>query len=520
MYSLGKVLYEVSMGKDRLDFPEPATELDDLPDRDLLLELNAVLLKACQSDRRLRHASAEALHAELELLQRGRSIRERRHSERRLRWMTAGAAGVAALALLALAAERVLEWRSRALQGQSSLLRDSLVGRVVPRDPKAPAELIDLSAAYTAPLTETWYPGPQDNTLATLPKGLHTLAGTRFDVRGLVQLAGAEIATYGADLYPVRVGGIAVERWAQRLHFLHGAVSEAALGKRIGSYRVFFNTGRECEVPVVFGRNVLPLWQPRRTPGTAPEAELAWRGQNPATEPRDLELRLYKLTWENPWPEEEVVELEFSSTQANAAPFLVALTADDAPISPQQRRVSVSLVESVQKAALAFPQHRALTAEEPFTWSHLTLTDAAEIGGRYYDGFRFTAPPAGVADLVWGFRRGTASFQGWFILPMAGGLKVGFEDWYHVAPGSEGDGRRDQELVVQCLSGRKLQPGREYFIWFGSDINRPIELEVAVRFVPAGRIDPHQPESLLEALGIGAGVTNAFHRHYCLGAIR
>jgi serine/threonine protein kinase len=521
VFSLGKVLYEVSMGKDRLDFPEPATELDALPDRDLLVELNTVLLKACQPDRRLRHASAAELHAELRLLQRGKSIRERRLSERRLRWLTAGTAGLAAVTLLAFGIERVLDWRTRAMQGQSSLIRPSLVNLIAPRDPKLPGELIDLSPAYTAPLTEKWYPGPQENTLSNLPQGLQTIAGTRFDVRGLVQLAGREIARYGADLYPVRVGDIPVERWVQRLHFLHGAVSEVAEGMRIGSYRVFYNTGRECEVPVIYGRNVRALWQPRSESGTLPDAVVAWRGQNPATQARGMELRLYRFTWENPWPAEEIVEVDFNSAQANAAPFLVALTADDALIAPDQRRVSVSLAESIQRAATGFPQLSCLVEGEPSAWTSLKLNARpVEIGGRYYDGFRFTTPKEGAPDFIWSFRPASTPIQGWFILPMTGGLKVGFEDWYHVAPGPKRDGSRDPQCVVQYLSGKKLQPGREYFIWFGSDTNRPVDLQVALRFVSAGIGDPNQPESLIRALGFSTAATNVSHRHYCLGAIR
>lgn len=521
VFSLGKVLYEVSMGKDRLDFPEPASELEELPDRELLVELNAVLLKACQPERRLRHASADALHAELQLLQRGKSIRQRRLSEWRLRRLTAGAVVLAAVTLLALGVERVLDWRSRALQGQSSLLRPSLMNRIAPRDPKLPAELIDLSPAYTAPLTEKWYPGPSDNTLANLPQGLQTLAGTRFDVRGLVQLSGKEIARYGADLYPVRVGDIPVERWVQRLHFLQGAVSEVRDGMQIGSYRVFYNTGREFEIPVIYGRNVRALWQPREEPGTLPEAVVAWRGQNLATQSRDMQLRLYQFTWENPWPAEEIVEVDFSSAGVNAAPFLVALTADEARIDPAQRQLSVSLAETIQQAATSFPQLSCLEEGEPFAWSPLKLNvSPVEIGGRYYDGFRFTTPKEGSPDLVWSCQLAGMSVEGWFILPMTGGLKVGFEDWYHVAPGAKNDGSRNPQFLAQFLSGKKLEPGREYFIWFGSDTNRPLDLHVALRCAPGGSVDPNEPESLIRALGMTSATTNSCHRHYCLGAIR
>ena len=47
IYGLGKVLYEISMGKDRQEFPEPRTALVDDPEAPNLLELNAIVLKAC-----------------------------------------------------------------------------------------------------------------------------------------------------------------------------------------------------------------------------------------------------------------------------------------------------------------------------------------------------------------------------------------------------------------------------------------------------------------------------------------
>jgi serine/threonine protein kinase len=47
VYGLGKVLYEASTGKDRHDFPELPTLLDQLPEQDRFLELNEVILQAC-----------------------------------------------------------------------------------------------------------------------------------------------------------------------------------------------------------------------------------------------------------------------------------------------------------------------------------------------------------------------------------------------------------------------------------------------------------------------------------------
>src|SRR5438876_9840966 len=43
VFSLGKVLYEISMGKDRFDFPEVDSQLSERSDKERLLQLNDVL---------------------------------------------------------------------------------------------------------------------------------------------------------------------------------------------------------------------------------------------------------------------------------------------------------------------------------------------------------------------------------------------------------------------------------------------------------------------------------------------
>ncbi len=50
LYALGKLLYEVSTGKDRADYPRLPPNLRELPDAADLLEFNEVLLRACARD--------------------------------------------------------------------------------------------------------------------------------------------------------------------------------------------------------------------------------------------------------------------------------------------------------------------------------------------------------------------------------------------------------------------------------------------------------------------------------------
>jgi formylglycine-generating enzyme required for sulfatase activity len=77
IYSLGKVLYEIAMGKDRFDFPAVSTRLDDLPDKTGLLQINEVLLRACASDPGERYVTAAEMHEDLCRVRDGRPLKRR-----------------------------------------------------------------------------------------------------------------------------------------------------------------------------------------------------------------------------------------------------------------------------------------------------------------------------------------------------------------------------------------------------------------------------------------------------------
>jgi WD40 repeat protein len=84
LYALGKVLYEISMGLDRKAFPELPTDLLTDPDHELLRELNEIILRACHPNPHQRYQTAEEMHADLALLQGGRSVIGAHNMERRL----------------------------------------------------------------------------------------------------------------------------------------------------------------------------------------------------------------------------------------------------------------------------------------------------------------------------------------------------------------------------------------------------------------------------------------------------
>ncbi len=77
LFSLGKALYEASTGQDRRQFPDLPMELKGWPDAPQLRQLNEVILKACAKDVSRRYRSAEEMHADLERLEAGKSMRWR-----------------------------------------------------------------------------------------------------------------------------------------------------------------------------------------------------------------------------------------------------------------------------------------------------------------------------------------------------------------------------------------------------------------------------------------------------------
>ena len=84
LYGLGKLLYELATGRDRMDFPQLPPGVTRLPDGEALLELNEVMTRACAPEPKDRYASATEFQAELNLFLAGRSLRSARLVERAL----------------------------------------------------------------------------------------------------------------------------------------------------------------------------------------------------------------------------------------------------------------------------------------------------------------------------------------------------------------------------------------------------------------------------------------------------
>ncbi len=225
-------------------------------------------------------------------------------------------------------ARRLLELRpdDEAVRTDLARVKDH---RPPAREPGTPPALIDLSAFYNASLAIPWHPGPAGNHLAELPRGIQTLAGTRFDVRGLVQVEGHSGSPW-LHPYPVAVTGLPIKRKAVRLQILHSIQGfQPPDGTRVGHYLVHFANGRREEIPIIYGRDARDWWEHPNVPVGVTGAVIAWKGSSPATKQTGMPgIRLFKRTWENPAPEVEITKVDFVAEHDRAHPFLVALTAE------------------------------------------------------------------------------------------------------------------------------------------------------------------------------------------------
>ena len=121
VFSLGKVIYEISSGQNRNDFPKLPEDLDTLADGRALLELNEVVLKACDPDLQHRYATAESMREDLLLLQAGKSVRRLHVMERR--FAIVAKYGVAATFVTALAVGGFLWASAQIRQTKKNLQR-------------------------------------------------------------------------------------------------------------------------------------------------------------------------------------------------------------------------------------------------------------------------------------------------------------------------------------------------------------------------------------------------------------
>jgi hypothetical protein len=150
------------------------------------------------------------------------------------------------------------------------------------------------------------------------------LEGVEYDVRGAVQLSGAQ-ALLEAYPFPQSVRGIVIGRKCRRLHFLHSAYPDGDEGAPIGAYEICYVDGRREQLPLRYGFQLRDFYKRFPQPLADVNSEVAW-SRKPLSD-HDNQL-VYHTVWSNPRPETEIAAIHFASALAKPAPLLIAVTVE------------------------------------------------------------------------------------------------------------------------------------------------------------------------------------------------
>jgi hypothetical protein len=179
-----------------------------------------------------------------------------------------------------------------------------------------------------------------NETFGAVPRGVTEFDGVPFRMFGKIEINGMG-PTRANNFFPTRVGEIPVKRRVARLHLISGAGYKDPDRTPLAEVRLHYTNGEMRNIFISYGEHVRN-WHvesdERRTDLIDPRSRIIWDGINGAT---GRPLRLFKNTFDNPWPGEEVRGIELLSLFGRAFPLFLALTLEEA--APGERLVRTTL---------------------------------------------------------------------------------------------------------------------------------------------------------------------------------
>ncbi len=99
----------------------------------------------------------------------------------------------------------------------------------------------------------------------------------------------------------------------------------ASDGTQVGTYRLTYAGGQTRELAIIYGRHVRDWFSNPGTQSLDTNTVVAW-SVKPA---RDADNKtLFRTSWDNPLPEVELKSIDFMSSMADPAPFLIAISVE------------------------------------------------------------------------------------------------------------------------------------------------------------------------------------------------
>jgi hypothetical protein len=206
--------------------------------------------------------------------------------------------------------------------------------RIPSRAPDLPRALLALDHAFTSSFESL-----TRGEFTQLPRGRQKLAGTEFDLRGLIRLNRLEsgydnmlVSDYPDAFQPPNSVPVRVHQHCRTLRFLQ--VTEGADpkdGTEIGSWIIRYSNDTQTEWPLIYGEQLRGWWWIEgQGPREASQAVLVWTGKaaHPTSDLTNGVVRLFKATWTNPHPELEISEIQLRAASMTVQPIVLAVTAE------------------------------------------------------------------------------------------------------------------------------------------------------------------------------------------------
>ncbi len=191
-------------------------------------------------------------------------------------------------------------------------------------DPPPRFQIVDIQPFANGARTEPTDGNDSRNNLAELPEQLE-IDGVPFQI-------GSRYIQLGRDEdsgWPTKLSGIAVNRRAAKLHFLHGCARGIPLyGPVAASYILHYDDGTTAELPMVLGRHFLNWWVPEQDSIDATRAT-AWKGRNACAAEKGCRIEVFACPQENPHPEKLITTIDFECGSLRwPFPFCLGITCD------------------------------------------------------------------------------------------------------------------------------------------------------------------------------------------------
>jgi RNA polymerase sigma factor (sigma-70 family) len=163
-----------------------------------------------------------------------------------------------------------------------------------------------------------------------VPRGVVEFDGVPFRMFGKIEMNGMG-SSRDRGFLPPRVGEIPVNGRATRLHLVSAAGYKDPDGTPVAELRLHYTNGQHRNLFIRYGehvRNMHAAPDERRTDLSDSRSQMVWNGTTEGNKPE--EFRLFKNTFDNPLPTEEIRGIELLSLFGKSYLALCAITLEEA----------------------------------------------------------------------------------------------------------------------------------------------------------------------------------------------